>query len=256
MKVQNMGDRDQGTIFALAYGPSGSGKTHLGGTLGELGKVLFIDIDRGSKTLRNAPAIKQYLSNITVVDFTSFSDLDQAAQLVEANDPDKWNTHFNKGLPTDQVRTWIDSPFDWIVWDTWSEIQWYMLEKLRERDSDMKGHGLSFRKNIQIQDWGSMTDLNKLAVRELRQCAVNQLFLMQEKADKDEITGARYGGPAIHGQMVTDMPTYFDVVIHTGADIQGNFTATTKIKGLWPGKTRLGVGSEIKNPTAKKVFNL
>lgn len=256
MNVLNLGEEQNERIFALIYGPSGTGKTHFVGTLGALGNVLVIDIDQGASTLRTAKDLKPYLKNITACNFRLFKDLDNAAQLVEANDPKKWNEHFNRGVPAAQQREWITKPFDWIAWDTWSEIQWYMLEEIRSKDSDMKGRGLDFRKNIQIQHWGMMTDLNKLAIQSLRACDVNQLFVMQEKADKDEITGARYGGPAIHGKLVNEMPAFFDVVIHTGTDLQGQFIATTKSKGLWPAKTRLGEGKEYKNPNAKAVFEL
>ena len=118
----------------------------------------------------------------------------------------------------------------------------------------MRGNGLNFRKNVQIQHWGQLTDLNKLAVQQLRSCKVNQVFTMQEKLDKDELSGQIYGGPAIHGKMVQEMPTYFDIVVHTYTDLQGNYCATNKAKGKWPGKTRLGVGQEFKNPTAKQLF--
>jgi hypothetical protein len=256
MKVINLGDSSEDKIFALAYGPSGTGKTHFLGTLGELGSVLLIDIDQGYKTLKFAKDLKKFLPNITVCDFRSFKDLNNAAQLVDANDPTKWNAHFNKEVPVAQRKEWITKPFDWVTWDTWSEIQWFMLEELRSKDKDMKGDGLDFRKNIQIQHWGQMTDLNKLAIETLRECNVNQLFTMQEKADKDEVTGVRYGGPAIHGKMVNEMPTFFDTVIHTGTDLSGGFVATTKSKGLWPAKTRLGEGADFKNPTAKLVFGI
>ena len=249
MQVIDLKAQDKDPIFALAYGASGTGKTHFVATLGELGRVLVIDIDQGIKTLRNAPDIQQahYNDNITVVSFDKFKDLDEAYKLVDTNDPVKWSQKFG-------VK--IDKPFDWIAWDTWSEIQWYMLEELRSKDAAMKGNGLNFRSNIQIQHWGMMTDLNKLAVQQLRACKVNQLFTMQEKLDKDELSGTIYGGPAIHGKMVQDMPTYFDVVIHTYTDLQGKYCATTKSKGKWPGKTRLGVGAEYQNPTAKAVFNI
>ena len=46
-------------IFALIYGGSGTGKTHILGTLGELGYTLLIDIDKGYKTIKNAPDIPQ-----------------------------------------------------------------------------------------------------------------------------------------------------------------------------------------------------
>ena len=247
MRVIDLNAPDTDPVFALVYGASGTGKTHLMGTLGELGQVLIIDIDQGIKTLRNAPDLLQahYNDNITVVSFDQFKDLDEAYKLVHANDPKLWSKKF--GVE-------ITEPFDWIAWDTWSEIQWYMLEELRSKDSEMKGNGLNFRKNVQIQHWGMMTDLNKLAVQQLRNCKVNQVFTMQEKLDKDELSGAVYGGPAIHGKMVQEMPTYFDIVVHTYTDLSGGYCATNKAKGKWPGKTRLGVGQDFKNPTAKMLF--
>ena len=247
MQVIDLKAPDTDPIFALVYGASGTGKTHLMGTIGELGHVLIIDIDQGIKTLRNAPDLKKagYTDNITVVSFDKFRDLDEAYKLVAANDPKQWTKKFG---------VTIEQPFDWVVWDTWSEIQWYMLEELRSKDSEMKGNGLNFRKNVQIQHWGMVTDLNKLAVQQLRACKVNQVFTMQEKLDKDELAGAIYGGPAIHGKMVQEMPTYFDVVVHTYTDLSGNYCATNKAKGKWPGKTRLGVGQDFKNPTAKMLF--
>lgn len=247
MKVIDLKSKDTEPIFALVYGASGTGKTHLMGTVGELGSVLIIDIDQGIKTLRNAPDLvkAKYTDNITVVSFDKFKDLDEAYKLVYANDPKKWSLKF--GIQ-------VDRPFDWIIWDTWSELQWFMLEELRSKDSEMKGVGLNFRKNIQIQHWGMMTDLNKLAVEQLRMCPVNQIFTMQEKLDKDELSGQIYGGPAIHGKMVQEMPTFFDIVAHTYTDIQGRYCATTKSKGRWPAKTRLGEGREVINPTAKQLF--
>ena len=247
MRVIDLNTPDTDPVFALVYGASGTGKTHLIGTLGELGRVLVIDIDQGIKTLRNAPDLQKakWTDNITVVSFDQFKDLDEAYKLVYANDPKLWSKKF--GVE-------ITEPFDWVAWDTWSEIQWYMLEELRSKDNEMKGAGLNFRKNVQIQHWGMMTDLNKLAIEQLRKCKVNQVFTMQEKLDKDELSGQIYGGPAIHGKMVQEMPTYFDIVVHTTVDLSGGYCATNKAKGRWPGKTRLGVGQEYKNPTAKQLF--
>ena len=82
----------------------------------------------------------------------------------------------------------------------------------------------------------------------------SQVLTMQEKLDKDELSGTVYGGPAIHGKMVQEMPTYFDIVVHTYTDLSGGYCATNKAKGKWPGKTRLGVGQDYKNPTAKMLF--
>lgn len=237
-------------IFALVYGASGTGKTHLMGTVAELGKTLLIDIDQGCKTLFTAKDIvnAKWSDNLYVTSFEKFGDLDAAYKLVDANDPTKWT----KALGEE-----ITEPFEWVIWDTWSEIQWFMMEELRSKSSELKvpvGKTIDFRKNVGIQHWGSMTDLNKLAVETLRTCKVNQILTMQEKLDKDELTGTVYGGPAIHGKLVQEMPAYFDIVVHTLTDVQGNYCATTKSKGRWPGKTRLGEPGEFKNPTGKVLF--
>lgn len=244
MKEIDLSGQVQDPIFALVYGASGTGKTHLMGTLGELGTVLIIDIDKGSKTIRYAKDLQQYHKNITVVSFDAFGDLDTAYKLVKDNDPKKWSS---------KLKMEVLKPFDWVVWDTWSEIQWYMHGKLRA-DKSLEGVGLTFRKNLEIQHWGMLTDLNKLSVEALRECKVNQVLTMQEVMMKDEISGVIYGGPAIHGKLVSEMPAYFDIVGHTYSDIMGKFCATTKSKGKWPAKTRISNGADFINPTAKQLF--
>lgn len=249
MNVITLDKSRKDPIFALCYGASGSGKTHLAGTLGELGKVLVIDIDQGSKTLVYAKDLQQYHPNLTVTSFDVFGDLDRAYKLILANDPKQWNAAFKQEV--------VSEPFDWVVWDTWSELQWNMLQELRSKEDGLKGNGLNFRKNVQIQHWGMMTDLNKLAIEQLRDCKkVSQLFLMQETMSKDDLSGQIFGGPAIHGKLVQEVPAYFDVTIHTSTNLTGQFVASTKSKGRWTAKTRLGEGAEFINPTAKQVFNL
>lgn len=240
----DLNDLKVANIFALVYGDSGTGKTHLIGTLGKLGKVLVIDVDKGSLTLKHAKDLRPYVPNLTVVSFDKFGDLDNAYKLIKANDPKRWAT----------IGITVDEPFDWVVWDSWSELQWHMLQELRSKDSDMRGSGLNFRKNVQIQHWGMMTDLNKLAIESFRDCEVNQVFIMLETMVKDEISGQTSGGPAIHGKLVQEMPGFFNIVARTYADLQGNYCATTKPKGKWPAKTRIGVGQEYKNPTAEQLF--
>lgn len=247
MQVIDLNDKVNLKVFALVYGASGTGKTHLMGTVGALGRTLIIDIDQGIKTLKYAPDLQSsgVLDNITVVSFDQFKDLNEAYKLIEANDPKMWSQKFGAE---------ITQPFDWIIWDTWSEIQWYMLQEVRKNADRLGGGKLDFRKNIEIQHWGMLTDLNKLSIESFRDCKVNQIFTMQETLSKDELSGTIYGGPAIHGKLVQEMPAYFDVVVHTYTDISGNYCATTRSKGRWPAKTRFGVGEEYKNPTAKQIF--
>lgn len=246
MEVRDETNMSSDHLFALVYGGSGTGKTHLMGTLGELGSVLVIDVDQGAKTITHAKGLQQYRNNIVISSFDRFKDLDTAYKMVDRNTPEGWNSLFGTpGL--------VKKPFDWIVWDTWSELQWFLMQQLREENSRL-GAGLTFRKNIEIQHWGQMTDLNKLSVEALRACKVNQVFVMQETMTKDDLSGQIFGGPAIHGKMVGEMPTYFDIVVHTYTDIMGKFCATTKGKGKWAAKTRISEGQDFINPTAKELF--
>lgn len=255
--------------FVLIYGKSGSGKTHLCGTLGELGNVLFIDIDQGHETLRCAPTLEKARGNITVVSFEAFGDLDKAYKAVAKNDPANWERIFNQGkrdnegkpiTPEHKDYHKVETPFDWVVWDTWTHVQHYMKEGLRTKESKDPFNGtIGFRKNISQPDWGSLSDINDIAVVALRDCSVNQVFIMQEilkilnpgKANETVVKG-----PAIHGQMVERMPSYFDVVVHTDTDTMGRFTQTTKAKSGWIAKSRRGPGADFTGATMKEVLNI
>lgn len=237
-------------VFALIYGESGTGKTHLVATLGELGHVLIVDSDKGRRTVQRAAELKQYWPNIEIVSFEKFADLEGLRKLCEANDPSTWSKAIGKT---------IERKFDWVVIDTWTEVQWIMLQKLRSTQGlgGDEGEKLDYRKNIQIQHWGMMTDLNKLAVeafKEISKGGLNIIFTMQESIVKDEITGSTVKGPAIHGKLVKELPAYFEIVVHTYNDIQGNWCATTLPKQGWPAKTRLGKGADLKNPIASQIF--
>ena len=234
--------------FVLIYGQSGTGKTHLAGTLGELGSVLVIDIDDGFETLSCATQLVKARENIVVVNFEAFKDLDTAFKAAKRNSAEHWS----KLLKMD-----IKKPFDFIVWDTWSELQFLMLEEVRRSQNVGAFTGsLELRRGIEIQHWGAITDLNKLAIRELRKCAVNQIFLMQETVMKDDLTGAVQGGPAIHGKLVQEMPAWFGTVIRTETDLTGKFKATTKSKGKFTAKNRRGEGKDYANAKLWEILEL
>lgn len=236
-------------VFALLYGDSGTGKTHMAATLGKLGYVLIVDIDRGSRTVQRAPDLKQYWGNIEICSFDKFADLDALYKLVSKNDPVEW---------TKVLGTPITRPFDWIVYDTWSELQWIMMQQLRSINNlgGKANEKIDFRQNIQLQHWGALTDLNKLAIESLKSCThINQVFIMQQVAIQEELTGSIIKGPAIHGKLVQNLPAYFEIVIHTYTDMQGRWCATTLPKQGWIAKTRLGVGKDIQLPKAEDFFN-
>ena len=234
----------------MVYGGSGTGKTDLAGTIGELGHTLIIDIDKGGITLKTSKRVAPFKNNLVLTSFDKFNDLDDAYKHILANDPEKWS----KTLGTEITR-----PFEWIVWDSWTELQWNMLQELR-RTEKLLTNKLDFRKNIGIQHWGMLTDLNKLSIESLRDASattgISQVFIMLETMSKDDLSGQIFGGPAIHGKMVQEMPGYFNVVAHTYTNMQGEYCVSTKSKGRWPAKTRLGPGIDKANVMAKDIFSL
>ena len=237
-------------IFAVVYGESGTGKTHLMATLGELGYTLIVDADKGRRTIQRAEELRKYWSNIEVISFDKFADLEALRRLCEKNDIKEWSKVLGKE---------ITKKFDFIVIDTWTEIQWIMMQKLRNEKGLGGGsnESLAYRQNVQIQHWGMVTDLNKLAIetfKEISKKGLNIIFTMQETVVKDELTGAMIKGPAIHGKLVKEMPAYFEIVVHTYNNIQGKWCATTLPKQGWPAKTRLKKGQDYENPAAKDIF--
>lgn len=215
-----------------------------------MGYTLVIDIDMGGLTLKTSKRVAPFKHNLVLTTFDKFGDLDTAYQYILKNDPKEWSK---------VLGTQVDKPFEWIVWDSWSELQWNMLQELRRKEN-LLSTKLDFRKNIGIQHWGMLTDLNKLSIESLRDATkttkVNQVMIMLETMSKDELSGQVFGGPAIHGKLVNELPGYFNIVVHTYTDLSGKYCVSTKSKGRWPAKTRLGPGIDKADVTAKEVFTL
>lgn len=234
-------------LFALIYGMSGTGKTHLAATYCRMhpnDPVLLIDVDQGSATLL-ASDLKD-INNLFIVSFDAFKDLDTAFSLCSKNNVDEWI----KEIP--DLKGILPKPFKCIIWDTWSELQWIMSSELR-RKSGLLGKGLNYRDNIQIQHWGQMTDLNKLAAAAFKDLPIDCIFIMQSQVTEDKITSQVIKGPAIHGKLVTEFPALFTTVIYTYNNPKGEFCATTLPKLGWPAKVRGKEGKDIVNPTMDKL---
>lgn len=229
-------------LFALVYGMSGTGKTHLAATyclLHPEDPVLLIDVDQGSATLL-ASDLKD-VKNLFAVSFDTFKDLNSAFNLCQKNTVEDWC----KEIP--ELTGLLKKPFRCIIWDTWSELQWEMSKELR-RKSGLTGKGLDYRENIQIQHWGQMTDLNKLAAASFKDLPIDSIFIMQSQVTEDSITHQVIKGPAIHGKLVTEFPALFTTVIYTYNNPKGEFCATTLPKLGWPAKVRGKAGKDVVNP--------
>lgn len=228
-------------LSILIYGASGTGKTNIIATAAELGKVLLVDLDKGTATLTR-PHLSKYLPKIQVVEI-DFNDVDKIYKAALVNTVEAWN----------KIGVVTDEPFKTLVFDTYSEAQWLFQKELRRANNTL-GTGLAYRKNLEIQNWGSLTDLNKLILTSFREVPMTVVFTMHEVLDKDEVSGAIYGGPAIHGKLVTEIPKYFDIVARTFVDMQGKYSVTTKAANKWTAKTRVGEGKVTANPIFKSLL--
>lgn len=236
-------------LFALIYGMSGTGKTHLAATYCKQypdEPVLLVDIDQGSATLQANDL--QDIKNLFVISFDFFKDLDQIYQLCSINTVEKWC----EAIP--ELKGQLTKPFKCIIWDTWSELQWVMSAELRSKNG-LAGKGLNYRNNIQLQHWGQMTDLNKLAVSSFKELPMDCIFIMQAEVKEDAITNQVIKGPAIHGKLVTELPAMFTTVIYTYNSPKGDFFATTLPKLGWIAKVRGYEGKDLVNPTMQELLS-
>lgn len=235
-------------LFGLIYGMSGTGKTHLAATYALWHpdrNVLLIDADQGSETLKAKEFEKA--DNLYVVSFDDFKDLNEVYDLCKVNTVEKWCAK------VDGLKGILTKPFDCIVWDTWTEVQWTMSTELRKKNGLM-GNGLNYRNNIQLQHWGQITDLNKLSIASFKELPIECLFLMQAIVKEDEVTKQVIKGPSIHGKLVTELPAMFTTVIYTYNTPSGGWKATTLPKMGWPAKIRGRTGKDIENPTLKELL--
>lgn len=235
-------------LFGLIYGMSGSGKTHLAATYALWHPdvpVLLIDADQGSETLE----AKEFATcdNLFVVSFDTFKDLDECYNLCKVNTVENWC----KAIP--ELKGRLTKPFGCVIWDTWTEIQWTFVSQLR-KDKGILGKGLTYRDNMQIQHWGQITDLNKLAVSSFKELDIECLFLMQAEIKEDATTHTLVKGPSIHGKLVTELPAMFTTVIYTYNTPKGGWSATTLPKLGWPAKVRGREGRDLENPTLEELL--
>ena len=83
---------------------------------------------------------------------------------------------------------------------------------------------------------------------------VEKIVEQKDATKEDENTKMITYGPSIHGKLVAEFPGYFDDVLFAYVDISGKYHITTKPKGRWPAKTRLGAGKDQENPYARDFF--
>ena len=252
MKPINLNNISDLHLNILPYGEPGCGKTHFLGSVGELLYTLGVDVDNGFKTLRRVP--KAWRDNIVPVRLEGFKDVDALYKMLLKNDPENSEKIINAGIPKDSPNyIKLLKPFEAVGIDTWSELNWEIKEEKRRLLGKQGGGNLTWRENIQIQDWGSILDLHQLAMESFRDLPITFICCMHEQIMQDERTKVIRGVPSLNGKLAAELGKYFDIVGHMHVNVQGEYVMDTKSTVRYQGKTRLSAGATLKNPTFKTL---
>lgn len=167
----------------IVYGESGSGKTTLAKTCP--GKPLIVSAENGLRSLKG--------TNLPVYDITVDKDGNQMDRKFRFQKL----LHLLEMLDSDEYK----KKFDWLVFDSLTEITQCFVEYLKDKHPDGKDA---------LKLWGEYNEGVQGFVKALRDFTpYNILIFALESYDKDE-TGRRFTGIDINGKISTRIPAIFD----------------------------------------------
>lgn len=216
----------------LIYGSSGAGKTYLAGSsdaVPELRRVLFVDVEGGTLTLRNTP-----YNEVEVLRVKGWTDMQKVYDELHIG---------NHGFNT-------------IVIDSLTEIQKLSMDKImkrlveenEERDADVPG----------IREWNINLEQTRKFVRLFRDLPVNTIFTALEKSDKNMRTGATKRKPSLSGKVADEIAAFLDIVVYLYSKEHENENKRMLLTGHTEdtiAKDRTGLLPMIvENPTMEVVY--
>lgn len=253
MESINWGGLLEGPLNILPYGEPGCGKTYFTGSVAEKLYTLGVDVDNGFRTLLQVP--KAWRDNFFPIRMTDFSDIDAIYKLLSKNDPEEMEKAFNKGIdPSSPNYRKVAKPFEAVAFDTWSEVNWEIKEQRREDIKKQGNNSLIFRPNIEIQDWGAITDLNQLCIQAFRELPITFICTMHEQFYEDKKGNRTSGTPSINGKFAAEIGKHFDIVGHMHMNIQNKRVMDTVMKQRYQAKSRIVLDAEIVEPTFAKLM--
>lgn len=134
------------TVNMIVYGASGVGKTTLASTAAELGKVLYIDAEAGSKFIDD-----KYAKNIDILTLVNVFDLD-------------------KVLEPENLK-----PYNTIVLDSVTEIMKKLVDAIK-----------GTKEQATMQDWGKIINKMETYIRRFRDLDKNVIICALETEKEDE----------------------------------------------------------------------
>jgi SepF-like predicted cell division protein (DUF552 family) len=216
----------------LVYGESGVGKTWLAGSadgVPEMRRVLFIDIEGGTLTLRNTP-----FNEVEVIRVLSWRDMENIYN------------ELSIGI----------HGFNTIIIDSLTEIQKMsmdgvmrrLIEENEERDADVPG----------MREWNINIEQTRKFVRRFRDLPVNTIFTALAKTDKNMRTGSSKRKPYLSGKVADEVAGFLDIVVYLYTKEVGDVNKRMLLTGQTEdtiAKDRSGrLDMVIEEPTMLKIF--
>lgn len=172
----------------LIYGNSGAGKTRLAGSadaVPELRRVLFIDVEGGTLTLRNT----EY-NEVEVVRVRSWQEMEEVYKALS--------------VP--------DHGFNTVVIDSLTEAQKMSMDRIMrkklEEDEDADGDVPG------IREWNINIEQTRKYVRKFRDLPVNTIFTALEHSDKNMMRGTTRRKPSLSGKVKDEVAAFLDIVVY------------------------------------------
>lgn len=217
----------------LIYGNSGAGKTRLAGSadaVPELRRVLFIDVEGGTLTLRNTP-----YKEIEVIRIKSWQDMESVYNELYAK-PDMFNTVIIDSL-TEIQKMSMD------------RIMRRLVEENEERDADVPG----------VREWNINIEQTRKYVRKFRDLPMNTIFTALEHSEKNMRTGSIKRKPSLSGKVKDEVAAFLDIVVYLYTKEVGE----NNVRLLLTGNTEDTVAKDrsnqlpmlIENPTMEAIYS-
>lgn len=224
----------------LIYGQSGTGKTVLSGSadaVPEMRRVLFIDIEGGTESLRST------YPEVETVRVATWKDMQ------------KVYNELHQG----------SHGFSTVVLDSLTEIQKFNMYAIMEKVYAEKGDTGKVDPDVpSMREWGKNLEQIRRFVRAFRDLRMHTIFTALEKTEKDDRTGQIFIKPSLSGKMADEVAAFLDIVMYYYVkDIQeGEETLTKRL--LLTRKTSKHIAKDrsgklpvvIEDPTMDKLYRL
>jgi phage nucleotide-binding protein len=200
----------------MIYGEPGVGKTTLAAGAPS---PFIIDVERGSKTLRNR--------DVDVLEFVSVEQVEATINYLKVG-----NDAFDK--------------YETIVFDSLSEMQRRLLDAQLTRLSKETGVP-QYKADWDI--WGVNTQRLRSLMSAFRDIDKHLIVTAQAKQDKDDTTGIIGWRPDLTPKLAATVAGLFDIVGYLRINSQGERILQVQPSKTVLAKTRIVLPKEISNPT-------